>query len=52
MIVLRALLATFLLARFVAAHCPTPRALRQTHQIALRLHRGEDLSAPADERDG
>ena len=30
-------------ARFVAAHCPTPRALRQTYQIALRLQRGEEL---------
>jgi nitrite reductase/ring-hydroxylating ferredoxin subunit len=36
------------LARFVAAHSPTSRALRQTQQIALRLHRGEDLSAPVD----
>jgi nitrite reductase/ring-hydroxylating ferredoxin subunit len=31
-------------ARFVAAHAPTPRALRQTYTIALRLQRGEDLS--------
>jgi hypothetical protein len=38
----RALVA---LARYVAAHCPTPRALRQTYQIALRLQRGEDLAA-------
>jgi nitrite reductase/ring-hydroxylating ferredoxin subunit len=36
----RALVA---LARFEAAHCPTPRALRQTYQIALRLQRGEEL---------
>jgi nitrite reductase/ring-hydroxylating ferredoxin subunit len=36
----RALVA---LARFEAAHCPTPRAMRQTYQIALRLHRGEEL---------
>jgi nitrite reductase/ring-hydroxylating ferredoxin subunit len=39
----RALVA---LARYVAAHCPTSRALRQTYQIALRLQRGEDLAAP------
>jgi len=36
----RALVA---LARFAAAHSPTSRALRQTYQIALRLHRGEEL---------
>jgi hypothetical protein len=36
--------------RYIAAHAPTPRALRQTFTIALRLQRGEDLSAPsADE---
>jgi nitrite reductase/ring-hydroxylating ferredoxin subunit len=40
--------AVVALARFVAAHCPTPRALRQTQQIALRLHRGEDLAAPIE----
>jgi nitrite reductase/ring-hydroxylating ferredoxin subunit len=39
----RALVA---LARFEAAHCPTPRALRQTYQIALRLQRGEELFQP------
>ena len=31
------------LARFLAAHAPTPRAVGQTYQIALRLHRGEEL---------
>ena len=31
------------LARFLAAHSPTPRAEGQTYQIALRLHRGEDM---------
>jgi nitrite reductase/ring-hydroxylating ferredoxin subunit len=41
----RALVA---LARFEAAHCPTPRALRQTYQIALRLQRGEELFQAAD----
>jgi nitrite reductase/ring-hydroxylating ferredoxin subunit len=30
-------------ARFLAAHAPTQRAQLQTAQIALRLHRGEDL---------
>ncbi len=30
-------------ARYLAAHCPTPRATGQTYQIALRLHRGEAL---------
>ena len=31
------------LARFLAAHSPTPRAEGQTYQIALRLQRGEEL---------
>jgi nitrite reductase/ring-hydroxylating ferredoxin subunit len=31
-------------ARFVAAHAPTSRAVRQTYTIALRLQRGEDLT--------
>jgi hypothetical protein len=31
-------------ARYVAAHAPTPRELRQTYTIAMRLQRGEDLS--------
>ena len=31
------------LARFLAAHSPTPRSEGQTYQIALRLHRGEDM---------
>ena len=30
-------------ARFLAAHAPTARAVGQTYQIALRLHRGEEL---------
>jgi nitrite reductase/ring-hydroxylating ferredoxin subunit len=41
----RALVA---LARFAAAHSPTSRALRQTYQIALRLHRGEELFQPSE----
>jgi nitrite reductase/ring-hydroxylating ferredoxin subunit len=32
-------------ARYLAAHAPTARALYQTANLALRLHRGEDLSA-------
>ena len=32
-------------ARYLAAHAPTARARRQTANLALRLHRGEDLSA-------
>ena len=32
-------------ARYLAAHAPTARALQQTANLALRLHRGEDLSA-------
>ena len=31
------------MARFLAAHSPTPRAVGQTYQIALRLHRGEEI---------
>lgn len=30
-------------ARYLAAHAPTARAMGQTYQIALRLHRGENL---------
>ena len=41
----RALVA---LARFEAAHAPTPRALQQTYQIALRLQRGEELFRAAE----
>jgi hypothetical protein len=41
----RALVA---LARFLAAHCPTPRALRQTYRIAFRLQRGEELFLAAE----
>ena len=31
------------IARYLAAHCPTPRAQLQTARIALRLHRGERI---------
>lgn len=30
-------------ARYLAAHAPTVRAQGQTYQIAVRLHRGEEL---------
>ncbi|MBX6772189.1 MAG: Rieske (2Fe-2S) protein [Chloroflexi bacterium] len=36
-------------ARYLAAHSPTPRSLLQTARIAIRLHRGEDLTQPDDE---
>jgi hypothetical protein len=32
-------------SRYLAAHCPTNRALRQTITTALRLARGEELFA-------
>ena len=32
-------------SRYLAAHAPTARARRQTASLALRLHRGDDLSA-------
>ena len=31
------------LARFLAAHSPSPRAVGQTYQIAMRLQRGEEI---------
>jgi len=36
-------------SRYIAAHSPTPRALNQTYQIAVRLLRGDDLTVSADE---
>jgi nitrite reductase/ring-hydroxylating ferredoxin subunit len=36
-------------ARYLAAHAPTSRAMLQTARIARRLHRGEDLAADPDE---
>jgi nitrite reductase/ring-hydroxylating ferredoxin subunit len=36
-------------ARYLAAHAPTARALRQTYTIALRLQRGEDLTVAVEE---
>jgi hypothetical protein len=43
----RALVAA---ARYIAAHCPTSRALGQTYRIALRLQRGEELFQNDEER--
>jgi nitrite reductase/ring-hydroxylating ferredoxin subunit len=31
--------------RYLAAHAPTDRAMGQTYQIAMRLHRGEEIYA-------
>ena len=40
------------MSRFLAAHSPTPRAVGQTYQIALRLQRGEEIyqSDPSEEK--
>ena len=35
-------------ARYLAAHAPTHREMRQTARIALRLQRGDDLTAEVD----
>ncbi|HZQ34323.1 MAG TPA: Rieske (2Fe-2S) protein [Dehalococcoidia bacterium] len=35
--------------RYLAAHAPTARALNQTVRIAVRLHRGEEIFAEAEE---
>jgi hypothetical protein len=32
------------ITRYLAAHAPTPRAMHQTYQIAVRLLRGDDLT--------
>jgi hypothetical protein len=36
------------ISRYLAAHAPTPRALHQTYQIAVRLMRGDDLTIASD----
>jgi hypothetical protein len=36
------------ISRYLAAHSPTPRALQQTYQIAVRLQRGDDLTIAAE----
>ncbi|MFN8471211.1 MAG: hypothetical protein U0822_03250 [Anaerolineae bacterium] len=35
-------------ARHIAAHCPVARAMLQTANIAMRLHRGDDLTVESD----
>jgi nitrite reductase/ring-hydroxylating ferredoxin subunit len=35
-------------SRYIAAHAPTPRALHQTYQIAVRLLRGDDLTVAVE----
>lgn len=40
------------IARWQAAHAPTPRATTQTYTIARRLHRGEAVYAETDGADG
>ncbi len=37
------------ITRYLAAHAPTPRAMHQTYQIAVRLLRGDDLSVAVAE---
>ena len=37
------------MSRFLAAHSPTPRAVDQTYNIALRLHRGDAIFSDAAE---
>jgi nitrite reductase/ring-hydroxylating ferredoxin subunit len=36
------------ITRYIAAHAPTPRAMHQTYQIAVRLLRGDDLTVSDD----
>jgi hypothetical protein len=38
-------------ARYLAAHAPTSRAMLQTARIARRLQRGDDLTAEPEERE-
>ena len=33
------------MARFLAAHYPTPRSINQTYNIAVRLQRGDEIFA-------
>lgn len=40
------------IARWQAAHAPTPRATTQTYTIARRLHRGEAVYADANDNEG
>lgn len=47
----RAQMSLVAASRYLAAHAPTARARRQTANLALRLHRGEDLSADNPDED-
>jgi hypothetical protein len=47
----RAHVALVAATRYLAAHAPTLRALGQTATLALRLHRGEQLSADDPDED-
>jgi nitrite reductase/ring-hydroxylating ferredoxin subunit len=38
------------IARYLAAHSPTPRARLQTARIALRLHRGDNLAEEGEDQ--
>jgi nitrite reductase/ring-hydroxylating ferredoxin subunit len=37
------------ITRYIASHAPTPRALHQTYQIAVRLLRGDDLTVAVED---
>jgi nitrite reductase/ring-hydroxylating ferredoxin subunit len=43
--------AAIAVARYLSAHAPTHREMRQTARIAVRLQRGDDLSAESDEEE-
>jgi hypothetical protein len=43
--------AAVAVARYLSAHAPTHREMRQTARIAVRLQRGDDLSVESDEED-
>jgi hypothetical protein len=40
------------IARYLAAHAPTSRAMLQTARSAMRLQRGEELFATPEGEDG
>jgi hypothetical protein len=43
--------AAVAVARYLAAHAPTHREMRQTARIAVRLQRGDDLSVESEEEE-
>ena len=47
----RARIALVAATRYLTAHAPTLRAIGQTATLALRLHRGEQLSADDPDED-